>query len=212
MALKFLPSALGAGLVVLGRGTGWVGGGFLVMLATRMLWILLVVGAGCANEAPVPYGGMRAVAGSGAAGALAPVVEMSSAVAAPSNVGVSAPSRVAAPASTAAVPVAAAAGGGGGGSPAAVAAVGGRSGAVAGAAAPAASGGAAAPVLPDLSQILPPPSTPESRVPSPSNPAECPAVAPENPIGDCLGLPIYVECNYGTYTCICDWYHWLCAG
>jgi hypothetical protein len=70
----------------------------------------------------------------------------------------------------------------------------------------------AAEPLPDLSKILPPPSTPETRVPAADNPAECPAVAPENPVGDCLGLPIYVECRYGTYTCVCDWYHWLCAG
>jgi hypothetical protein len=52
--------------------------------------------------------------------------------------------------------------------------------------------------------------------PSPSNPAECPAVAPENPVGDCLGLPIYLVCEYGDdtywYVCTCDWYHWLCAG
>jgi hypothetical protein len=52
--------------------------------------------------------------------------------------------------------------------------------------------------------------------PSPDNPVECPAVAPENPVGDCLGLPIYVVCEYGDdinwYVCTCDWYHWLCVG
>lgn len=50
--------------------------------------------------------------------------------------------------------------------------------------------------------------------PSPDNPPECPQGAPENPIGDCLGLPVYLGCSYsdGTrvYNCICDWYHWLC--
>ncbi len=46
--------------------------------------------------------------------------------------------------------------------------------------------------------------------PSPDNPPECPATAPENPVGDCLGLPVYVECLYGNYYCICDWFHWLC--
>jgi hypothetical protein len=49
---------------------------------------------------------------------------------------------------------------------------------------------------------------------SPDNPPECPDVAPENPVGDCLGLPVYLGCQWGnderTYTCICDWYHWLC--
>jgi hypothetical protein len=53
-------------------------------------------------------------------------------------------------------------------------------------------------------------------LPSPNNPAECPAVAPENPVGDCLGLPVYLVCEYGDdvywYVCTCDWYHWLCAG
>ncbi len=52
--------------------------------------------------------------------------------------------------------------------------------------------------------------------PSPDNPAECPAVAPENPVGDCLGLPVYLVCEYGDdtywYVCTCDWFHWLCAG
>jgi hypothetical protein len=52
--------------------------------------------------------------------------------------------------------------------------------------------------------------------PSPNNPMECPAIAPENPVGDCLGLPIYLNCEYGDdtywYVCVCDWYHWLCAG
>jgi hypothetical protein len=72
------------------------------------------------------------------------------------------------------------------------------------------SGGMDAPIeLPDL---FPPPSTPQTRVADPNNPPECPAQAPENPIGDCAGLPIYVECKYGTYHCVCDWIHWLCAG
>ena len=48
--------------------------------------------------------------------------------------------------------------------------------------------------------------------PSPDNPPECPKEAPENPIGDCAGLPVYLECVYGTYYCLCDWVHWLCAG
>ncbi len=48
------------------------------------------------------------------------------------------------------------------------------------------------------------------REPDPNNPPECPKHAPENPIGSCIGLPIYVTCSYTTYHCICDWYHWLC--
>ena len=55
-------------------------------------------------------------------------------------------------------------------------------------------------------------STPSDRTASPDNPPECPAEAPENPMGDCLGLPIYIQCKYGTYLCICDWSHWMCAG
>lgn len=52
--------------------------------------------------------------------------------------------------------------------------------------------------------------------PKADNPKECPSLAPPNPIGICLGLPIYVICGYGTdggpqYTCTCDWYHWLCV-
>jgi len=51
--------------------------------------------------------------------------------------------------------------------------------------------------------------------PAADNPKECPAGAPANPVGSCLGLPIYVRCVYTngarTYTCVCDWYHWLCA-
>ena len=50
--------------------------------------------------------------------------------------------------------------------------------------------------------------------PSPNNPAECPVGAPANPVGSCLGLPVYLSCSWTdgarTYTCICDWYHWLC--
>jgi hypothetical protein len=60
------------------------------------------------------------------------------------------------------------------------------------------------------------PEPPPEYLPSPSNPPECPAVAPEDPVGDCLGLPVYVTCEYGDdnywYVCTCDWYHWLCAG
>jgi hypothetical protein len=48
------------------------------------------------------------------------------------------------------------------------------------------------------------------REPDPNNPKECPKHAPDNPIGSCIGLPIYVTCSYTTYHCICDWYHWLC--
>jgi hypothetical protein len=52
--------------------------------------------------------------------------------------------------------------------------------------------------------------------PSPNNPPECPAMAPPDPVGDCLGLPVYLVCEYGDdsfwYVCTCDWYHWLCAG
>jgi len=51
---------------------------------------------------------------------------------------------------------------------------------------------------------------PGDRTPNKDNPKECPAVAPENPIGDCIGVGIYVTCGYTTYNCICDWYHWLC--
>jgi hypothetical protein len=52
--------------------------------------------------------------------------------------------------------------------------------------------------------------------PKKDNPPECPSLAPPNPVGNCLGLPIYVICGYGAeggqqYTCTCDWYHWLCA-
>ncbi|HMJ16364.1 MAG TPA: hypothetical protein VK524_33350 [Polyangiaceae bacterium] len=47
-----------------------------------------------------------------------------------------------------------------------------------------------------------------------TNPKECPPGAPANPIGPCVGLPIYVACNYTNgsvnYGCICDWVHWLC--
>jgi len=61
-----------------------------------------------------------------------------------------------------------------------------------------------------------PPLPPPEYLPAADNPPECPATAPEDPVGDCAGLPIYVVCNYGDdnywYTCTCDWYHWLCAG
>ncbi|MET0344488.1 MAG: hypothetical protein ABW252_25970 [Polyangiales bacterium] len=45
---------------------------------------------------------------------------------------------------------------------------------------------------------------------SPDNPKECPETAPENPIGSCIGVPVYATCKYGNYTCLCDWIHWLC--
>ena len=48
----------------------------------------------------------------------------------------------------------------------------------------------------------------------PSNPATCPTGAPANPIGPCVGVPVYTTCAYTNgarqYTCICDWVHWLC--
>jgi hypothetical protein len=54
----------------------------------------------------------------------------------------------------------------------------------------------------------------EGFTPAPNNPPECPKGAPANPIGSCVGLPVYLACNYtnGTvnYGCICDWVHWLC--
>lgn len=49
------------------------------------------------------------------------------------------------------------------------------------------------------------------RSPDPGNAAECPALSPENPVGDCLGLPIYLTCGYKNWDCVCDWYHWLCV-
>ena len=70
----------------------------------------------------------------------------------------------------------------------------------------------AEPVEPALPPLFPEPSTPANRPPAPDNPAECPSVAPEDPWGPCIGLPVYLECNYGTYFCICDWIHWICVG
>ncbi|HMI94307.1 MAG TPA: hypothetical protein VK509_23205 [Polyangiales bacterium] len=74
--------------------------------------------------------------------------------------------------------------------------------------------GAGAGGEPDMAGTMAPPTA--DYAPSPDNPAECPAVAPENPVGDCLGMPIYLVCEYGDdsfwYVCTCDWYHWLCAG
>lgn len=199
-------------------------------LTSRVVWISLcslVWSAACANELPDSTDNGKGVAGSPAS----PVISSGSAgsAAAPATT----PKPNAAPASTpatsgstsqpsqAATPPAATSGGAGAASPAKPAAASGGAGSVAApttssagsAAPPAASGGTAgAAPLPDLDDILPPLSTPETRIPSPNNPAECPAEAPENPVGDCLGLPIYLECNYGTYFCVCDWYHWLCAG
>lgn len=65
-------------------------------------------------------------------------------------------------------------------------------------------------VSPTDSGPAPNPFAPGDRTPSPDNIPECPKVAPENPIGDCLGIPVYAVCSYTTYTCVCDWYHWLC--
>ncbi|MDH5674824.1 MAG: hypothetical protein OEZ06_22030 [Myxococcales bacterium] len=53
--------------------------------------------------------------------------------------------------------------------------------------------------------------------PSPNNIPQCPATAPENPWGPCVGVPVYAVCDYGTqpapfYSCICDWIHWICVG
>jgi hypothetical protein len=63
--------------------------------------------------------------------------------------------------------------------------------------------------------LVPPPTDVTTLPPSPDNPPECPAVAPENPVGDCLGLPVYLSCSWSdgtrTYSCVCDWYHWLCV-
>jgi hypothetical protein len=54
----------------------------------------------------------------------------------------------------------------------------------------------------------------EGFTPLPTNAKECPPGAPANPIGSCVGLPIYLGCGYtnGTvqYNCVCDWVHWLC--
>lgn len=60
--------------------------------------------------------------------------------------------------------------------------------------------------------LFPPPSTPADRIPSPDNPAQCPALAPADPWGPCAGLPVYLTCDYGTYHCVCDWIHWICIG
>ncbi|MDD9947360.1 MAG: hypothetical protein OXU20_40350 [Myxococcales bacterium] len=60
--------------------------------------------------------------------------------------------------------------------------------------------------LAELAEFL----EPGDRTPNPNNPPECPAVAPDNPLGPCVGLPVYLECDYTTYYCICDWVHWLC--
>lgn len=56
-----------------------------------------------------------------------------------------------------------------------------------------------------------PAPTPGDRTANPDNPAECPAEAPADPWGPCAGLPVYVQCNYTTYHCICDWIHWICV-
>jgi hypothetical protein len=56
----------------------------------------------------------------------------------------------------------------------------------------------------------PAPELPPDYTPSPDNPPECPTVVPDDPVGPCDGLPVYLECLYGEYYCVCDWYHWLC--
>lgn len=48
--------------------------------------------------------------------------------------------------------------------------------------------------------------------PSPNNHKSCPATAPANPLGSCIGTPVYAICSYGNYACLCDWVHWLCIG
>lgn len=210
-------------------------------LACRVLWISLsgfLWSVACANELPDMADDDKAamgsvappVVGAGMAGSLSASADSkpnSPPATTPASSGsTSEPSRPSAPpaaTSGRAGADAGAAGAGGSASPATPAADSGDAGAsgsvaapttpVAGSPAPAApSGAAGTEAFPDLGDILPPLSTPETRVPSPNNPAECPATAPENPIGDCLGLPVYLECTYGTYYCVCDWFHWLCAG
>jgi hypothetical protein len=205
-------------------------------LASRVVWISmcgLLWSAACANELPEAADNNKAAGGSPASPVISQVTAGSASVPAaskpidppattPASSGTtSQPSRsTASPAATSggvggagssASPVKPAASNGSSGSGGSVAA---PTTPVAGSAAPpaAGSGVAGAEAFPDLGEILPPLSTPETRVPSPDNPAECPATAPENPVGDCLGLPVYLECNYGTYYCVCDWFHWLCAG
>ena len=188
---------------------------------------LLLLGA-CANEPATP--GAPASQPSVESRAGSPAVNASAGIAAPPVVvprgGSASPGATTAGAPAAVGGAGSPAAGGGAGSPAAGGGAG-LAGSAAGAGAAAASGtGGSSPAtadagtpavpdegeLPDLSGVLPPLSTPDNRPPAPDNPAECPAVAPENPVGDCLGLPIYVVCNYGTYSCTCDWYHWLCFG
>jgi hypothetical protein len=71
---------------------------------------------------------------------------------------------------------------------------------------------AAPPAEPGLDDFLPS-SNPADYKPAADNPDECPAEAPENPLGPCIGQSIYVVCNYGaTYSCVCDWVHWICIG
>jgi hypothetical protein len=66
--------------------------------------------------------------------------------------------------------------------------------------------------LPDVPGLSTASSGSQDRTPSPDNPPECPDVAPADPFGSCVGLPVYVTCEYGSYSCICDWVHWICAG
>gem|GEM_PF-7116968 len=204
-------------------------------LASRVVWISmcgLLSSAACANELPDAADDNKAAAGSPASPVISQVTAGSASAPAaskPTNTPVTTPASsgttgtTSQPSQSPNAPAATSGGTGGSAAPAKPAASSGSAGSGGSVAAPATQAGSAAPpaagsgvagaeALPDLGEILPPLSTPETRVPSPDNPAECPAVAPENPIGDCLGLPIYLECNYGTYFCVCDWYHWLCAG
>lgn len=62
----------------------------------------------------------------------------------------------------------------------------------------------------DGSVVTPAPGAPRDLTPSPDNIKECPPTAPDNPVGSCIGVPIYATCSYTSYNCICDWYHWIC--
>jgi hypothetical protein len=56
------------------------------------------------------------------------------------------------------------------------------------------------------------PTGPADYTPSPDNHETCPDLPPENPWGNCLGVPVYAVCGYTDYNCICDWFHWICLG
>jgi hypothetical protein len=186
----------------------------------KCLGLLLL--SACANEPPLPDAAANKPSVESRAGS--PVASASAGMAAPPVVAALGGSASTSPAGvpSAGRPVAA----GGAGSGATGGLVAGTAGSTAASGAAASGTGGSSPAtgsagtpaapaeeeLPDLSGLVPPLSTPDNRPPAPDNPPECPAVAPENPVGDCLGLPIYVACNYGTYSCTCDWYHWLCFG